>query len=117
MLTELEAAFRSLKSELGFRPVYHHKEKRVDGHLFISIIAYHVLHTIRYQLKAHGINESWKTIRELLSTQCRITSSIHLENGKIVKIRKSSSPNANQLMIYKALGIDAHPLKTEKAYF
>ncbi len=117
MLTELEAAFRSLKSELGFRPVYHHKETRVDGHLFISIIAYHVLHTIRCQLKAHGINESWKTIRELLSTQCRITSTIQLENSKILKIRKSTSPDANQLMIYKALNIATHPLKTEKAYF
>jgi len=117
MLTELESAFRSLKSELGFRPVYHQKETRVDGHLFISIIAYHVLHTIRYQLKAHGINESWKTIRELLSTQCRITSTIQLENSKVVKLRKSTSPNANQLTIYKALSIDTHPLKTEKTYF
>jgi transposase len=117
MLTELEAAFRSLKSELGFRPVYHHKEKRVDGHLFISIIAYHILHTIRYQLKTHGINASWKTIRDLLSTQCRITSTMQLENGKVVKIRKTSSPDTNQLMIYKALNISTHPVKTGKTYF
>ncbi len=35
MLTDLEAVFRSLKSELGLRPVYQHKEERADGHLFI----------------------------------------------------------------------------------
>ena len=35
-LTDLEAAFRSLKTELGFRPVYHQKETRIDGHLFIN---------------------------------------------------------------------------------
>ena len=35
MLTDLEAVFRSLKSELGLRPVFHHKEERADGHLFI----------------------------------------------------------------------------------
>jgi len=35
MLTDLEAVFRSLKRELGLRPVYHHEEERADGHLFI----------------------------------------------------------------------------------
>jgi transposase len=39
MLTDLEAVFRSFKSELGLRPVYHHKEIRVDGHLFITVLA------------------------------------------------------------------------------
>ena len=116
MLTDLEAAFRSLKSELGMRPVYHQKEARVDGHLFISIIAYHVLHTIRYQLKEHGINESWQTLRKLLQTQCRMTSTLQLQDGKTVKIRKTSSPDINQALSYKALGIDTHPGKTEKTY-
>jgi transposase len=41
-LTDLEAVFRSLKSELGLRPVYHHKTDRVSGHLFISVLAYHL---------------------------------------------------------------------------
>ena len=40
MLTDLEAVFRSLKSELGMRPVYHHKEERAEGHLFITVLAY-----------------------------------------------------------------------------
>jgi len=116
-LTELESSFRSLKSELGFRPVYHQKEKRVDGHLFISILAYHLLHTIRYRLKMHNINASWQTLREILSTQCRITSTLRLENNKTVKIRKTTSPDADQLAIYKALGITSHPGETEKTYF
>jgi hypothetical protein len=117
MLTELEAAFCSLKSELGFRPIYHQKEDRIDAHLFISIIAYHILHTIRYQLKENGIHSSWQTLREVLDTQCRITTTLSLENGKKVQIRKTTSPDTNQLQIYNALGIDTHPGKTEKAYF
>jgi len=116
-LTDLESAFRSLKSELGMRPVYHQKEDRVDGHLFISILAYHLLHSIRYQLKAHGIHDSWQTLRETLSTHCRITTTLKLENGKVVKIRKTASPNAEQSAIYHALKISTHPAKTEKAFF
>jgi len=116
-LTDLEAAFRSLKSELGLRPVYHQKEERVDGHLFISILAYHLLHTIRYQLKMRGINDSWETIRDVLETHCRITSTLKLEDGRVVNIRKTSSPDTNQAAIYKVLGISAQPCKTEKGYF
>ena len=116
-LTDLEAAFRSLKTELGFRPVYHQKEARIDGHLFISVLAYHLLHSIRYQLKAKGIHSSWQTLREILATPCRITSSLKMENGTVVKIRKTSSPNAEQIAIYNALGLASSPAKTEKTYF
>ena len=115
-LTNLESAFRSLKSELGMRPVYHQKTERVDGHIFISILAYHLLHTIRYQLKQKGFHESWQTLRQLLQTQCRITSTLKLENGKMLVIRKSNSPDTNQAAIYKALGIKNHPGSTEKTY-
>lgn len=105
MLTELEAAFRCLKSELGFRPVYHQKESRIDAHLFISIIAYHLLHTIRYQLKIKNCNYSWETLRNLLNTQSRITSTIKTQNNQSIRIRKTSSTNPNQIAIYNLLGI------------
>jgi transposase len=39
MLTNLEAVFRSLKTDLGLRPVHHHIERRVEAHLFISVLA------------------------------------------------------------------------------
>jgi transposase len=115
-LTDLESAFRSLKSELGLRPIYHQIEPRIDGHLFISIVAYHLLHTIRYQLKHQGINANWQTLREVLETHSRITSTLKLESGGIVKIRKTTSPNADQLAIYNALRIESRPAKTETAY-
>jgi transposase len=73
MLTELEAIVRSLKSELGLRPIYHHKSARVDGHLFISVLAYHLIHTQRIQLKAQGIHLSWERLRNQLAGQQRVT--------------------------------------------
>jgi transposase len=73
MLTEIEATFRSLKTDLGLRPVFHHKEDRVTGHLFITLLAYHLVHTLRYQLKQQGIHLSWDSIRNIMSTQQRIT--------------------------------------------
>ena len=58
MLTELESVFRSLKTDLGLRPVFHQIDRRVEGHFFISVLAYHFVHTLRLQLKAHGIHDS-----------------------------------------------------------
>ena len=46
MLTDLEAVFRSLKSELGMRPVYHQKTHRVEGHIFITLLAYNLVHRV-----------------------------------------------------------------------
>ena len=63
MLTDLEAVFRSLKSELGLRPVYHHQEIRVDGHLFITVLAYQFVQIIRRQLKDHDIQGRWSSVR------------------------------------------------------
>ncbi len=109
MLTDLEAVFRSLKSELGLRPVYHQTAKRVSGHLFITVLAYHLVHTIRFRLKQSGIHSSWSTIRKILSSQCRMTVSMQCKHGGTVHVRKSNRPEANQQEIYTALGIKSHP--------
>lgn len=58
--TDVESALLSLKSELGLRTIYYQKENRVDTNIFISILAYHILKTIRYQLKQININHYCK---------------------------------------------------------
>jgi len=114
LLTDLEAVFRCLKSELGLRPVYHHKTNRVSGHLFISVLAYHLVHTIRFQLKASNIHLGWEGLRRELAGQDRITVELKRADGKTVHIRKSSRPEPRQQVIYDALGISHRPGKTEK---
>jgi len=112
MLTEVEDAFRSMKSELGLRPVRHHKENRSDGHLFITVLAYHVMHTIRIALRTHGIHDNWTTIRKDLSTHVRISTMMKRDDGKVIHIRKSSRPEMLHNKIYDALGLGHRPGKT-----
>ena len=114
MLTDLEAVFRSLKSELGLRPVFHHKTDRVSGHLFISVLAYHLVHTIRLQLKVCGIHWGWEGIRRQLEGQDRVTVELKRDDGKMVHVRKATRPEPRQQVIYDALGISDRPGKTEK---
>jgi len=68
MLTRVENAFRNLKSNLGLRPIWHHKEKRTDAHIFITILAYHLLHAIEFTLQKSADYSSWPTIKRLVSS-------------------------------------------------
>ncbi|MES0447604.1 MAG: IS1634 family transposase, partial [Desulfobacterales bacterium] len=114
MLTDLEAVFRSLKSELGLRPIFHQTKERVSAHLFITLIAYHLVHTIRYQLKSKEIHSSWATLREQLSGQSRITVSMRCKTDEMIYVRKSTRPEPMQQEIYNTLGVSHHPGKTIK---
>lgn len=109
MLTDIESVFRSLKSELGMRPVYHSKEDHADGHLFITVLAYQFVQVLRTQLKEAGINDSWSTLRETLSVQRRITVSFQQRDGRTLNIRKSTLAEPDLMQIYTALKIVPTP--------
>ncbi len=109
MLTDLEAVFRSLKSELGLRPIFHHKEERTEGHLFITVLAYQAVQAIRNKLKAQGITASWTTLRETLSVQQRVTATFRQRDGRTLNIRKATVAEKNLNEIYEKLGISTTP--------
>ena len=109
-LNEVEAGFREMKSELGLRPNYHHLEKRVDGHMWITLLAYHLTHAIRYRLQQQEINLSWNSIHDILAGQIRATASMTEEDGTRIHIRTTSAPEPEQTKIYKALGLSLRPL-------
>jgi transposase len=109
MLTDLEAVFRSLKSELGLRPIYHHKKIRAEGHLFITVLAYQLVQFIRRQLSGSGRQDSWKRIRQIMNNQQRITATFRRQDGRTLHIRKATRAESEQKSIYDSLGIDPSP--------
>lgn len=112
LLTDLEAAFRSLKSELGMRPLVHQTEYRAEEHLFITALAYQVVQVIRTRLQQKQITWSWDTIRNHLSVQRRATYTQMLKDAGAVHTRITSEPEYDQREIYEALGLDLRPLPT-----
>jgi len=109
MLTDLEAVFRSLKSELGLRPNFHHKELRGDGHLFITVLAYQLVQIIRHRLRDAGIHDSWRTLRETLAGQCRVTCTFRRADGRTLHVRKATLPEPGQRQILQALNTSMTP--------
>lgn len=111
MLSNAEESFRDMKAHLGLRPLYHSKESRVDGHMWITILAYHLVHSIIHQLREHNISLSWSTIRNRLNSQVRVTSSARCEDGKTVHLRTTTEPEEFVKEIYRGLGISQKPLR------
>jgi len=105
-LTKVEAAFRSLKTDLGLRPVFHHTADRTRAHLFVSVLAYHLLADIEGRLREANDTRSWSTIRSLLETHVRITvSGTDPHTGRIHETRLSSKPEKEQKALYDRLKV------------
>jgi transposase len=113
-LTLVEESFRSLKSDLGLRPMYHRRDRRLEGHLFISICAYHLLAAIQRQLRKGGIIHSWETIRMRMASQCRVTAGMTNEKGERINIRQTTEPESFHREVYHALGMLPKPVRTIK---
>lgn len=69
-----ESGFRMLNGSLGLRPNSHQIEKRVEGHIFISILACHLLYWARQRPADAGVPRDWKTLRRLLGTHSLVTT-------------------------------------------
>ena len=114
MLTQVEDAFRSLKSELGLRPSFHRIDRRLEGHFFISVLAYHLLASIQRELRKKGISHRWSTIRDQMATQRRSTVSVTNDQGERIHIRHTGDPEPFHYEIHRALGLPPKPLRKKR---
>jgi transposase len=114
MLTRIENAFRDLKSYLGLRPNPHHRETRVEGHIFISILAYHLLHSIEYMLREKDVHSRWATIKRVLSTHVYSTIQLPTTTGPVINIRKPGIPEGIHEEIYDKLEVDYNQLPVRR---
>ncbi len=81
-MADIEATFRSFKEELGLQPLHHSLGQRVAVHLFITVLAYHLVHARRYRLPAAGVTYSWQSIRERMRTWVRLTTTMRTAEGQ-----------------------------------
>lgn len=105
-LLRAEEGFSSLKGALGLRPNFHQLEERVEGHIFISVLAYHLLCWVGHRLTQSGDVRDWQTLRRLMRTHSVVTTRLPLEDGRVIGVRKASRPDAEQALVYQRLGID-----------
>ena len=111
LLTRVEDAFRDLKSPLMERPIFHHLKNRTQTHIFLCVLAYHLLTAIEHRFLEAGIHTSWWTLRQQLSTHQVATIVLPTTDGRVLKIRKASIPEPVHRQIYATLHIPSEVMK------
>ncbi len=109
-LTIIEDCFGEMKEVLGLRPNYHHTDVPATAHIHITVLAYHMLAGILKKLRAAGIHYSWWTVRNILATHTRVTTTMNSEDDYVIHIRTCTAPTEKQHLIYNALKIKQTPL-------
>ena len=126
-LTMIESAFRWLKSDLGMRPNYHQLDKRMEAHIFVSVLAYFSLAPILNKLGWGGrfishlgaeekaehdwnVPYGWRSVVKTMESQVRVTTSSLCVDGQRLDIRTTLEPTAKQRDLYRRLRIKSRPL-------
>ena len=115
-LTRAEDAFRDMKSPLVIRPIFHQKEHRSDAHIFVSLLAYHLLTAIEKTLLDQGIHTSWASVRDTLKTHQVCTVVLPTDDGSCLRIRKAPTPEPDVQQIYRNLAIPPQVITPKRTW-
>lgn len=91
-LTQIESVFRSLKSELGIRPIYHQLEHRADAHVLIAFLAYCLQVTLKNRLMIHAPGLTPAAVFEKLATIQMVEVWIPLLDGRWLVLPRHTQP-------------------------
>jgi len=114
-IREIESTFRTLKTDLDLRPIYHKSDAGTMAHLHLGVLAYWLVNTIRCKLKAHGIHSHWPEIVRIGNTQKIITTHGTNRAGYVIGIRKCSEPTEDLKKLQSILLIKSKPFTKRKS--
>ena len=116
LLTHVEAAFKSLKSDLAVRPVYHQLEHRVEAHIFVAFLSYCLMITLRQKLRYHASGLTARDVLDKLSTIIMIDVRIPTTDGRMLEMRRHSQPEVEHRIILDRLNVKLPKQPPPKVY-
>jgi transposase len=108
-LSEIEAAFKTLKSDLQLRPIRHHVEPRIEAHILVCFLAYCLSVTLRKRLQAQAPGLTPRAVLETLSGILMLEVHIPLADGRELVMPRYTQPEAEQRLILQKLGWELPP--------
>jgi transposase len=108
-IREIENTFRTLKTDLDLRPIYHKRDASTVAHLNLGLLSYWLVNTIRCQLKSNGIHHCWSEIVRIGNTQKVISTTGYNKAKKEITVRKCSEPEKKLQELQQALKIRKKP--------
>jgi transposase len=103
LLTQVEAAFKSLKSDLAVRPMRHQLEHRVEAHIFVAVMGYCLMVTLRHKLRSCADGLTAQDVLDKLGSIMMIDVCIPTADGRILEMRRYSQPEVEHKIILDKL--------------
>jgi len=104
-LTQIEAAFKCLKSDLGIRPIHHQLEHRVDAHILVAFLAYCLTVTLRHRLRTHAPGLTPRAVLEKLAGIQMLDVSFPTTDGRRLVMPRYTEPNPEQALLLHHLNL------------
>jgi transposase len=104
-LTQIEAAFKCLKSDLGIRPIHHQLEHRVDAHILIAFLAYCLTVTLRHRLRMHAPGLTPRAVLEKLAGIQMLDVSFPTTDGRRLVMPRYTEPSPEQALLLHHLNL------------
>ena len=114
-IRNVESSFRTLKTDLDLRPIFHKTDQATQAHLHLGLLAYWIVNTVRYQLQQKDIKSEWREIVRVMNTQKCVTTTIQNTREQWISIRKCSEPDHKVTRIYDALKYKYAPFIRKKS--
>jgi hypothetical protein len=108
-LTEIEAAFKTLKSDLHLRPIRHHVELRIEAHILVCFLAYCLSVTLRKRLEAHAPGLTPRAVLETLSGILMLDVHLPLADGRELVLPRYTQPEPEHRLVLEKLGWELPP--------
>ncbi|MBE0637554.1 MAG: IS1634 family transposase [Bacteroidales bacterium] len=115
IIREVENTFRTLKTDIDLRPIFHQNDDATMAHLHLGLLAYWLVNTIRHQLKKADIRSGWSEIVRIMNTQKCLTTIAQNKHDEIINIRRCSEPEEKVKLIYTALKYKHAPFTRKKS--
>ena len=104
-LTQIEAAFKTLKSELGLRPIYHQLENRVEAHILVAFLSYALSVTLRQRLQALAPGLTPRAVLEKLATIQMLDVCLPTTDGRWLIMPRYTQPEPDQALMLHQLSL------------
>jgi transposase len=105
-LTEVEAAFKTLKDDLDLRPIYHQREERIEAHIFISFLAYCLHVTLRARLKAHAPGLTSRAVLDKFAAIQMLDVHFPTTDNRTLILPRYTQPNADMKLLLRKLKLE-----------
>ena len=102
-LTEIEAVFKALKSDLAVRPIRHQLEHRVEAHIFVAFLAYCLMVTLKKRLQVHAPGLTPRAVLEKLKTIQMLDVWLPTTDGRHLVMSRYTQPESDQQLVLEKL--------------